>query len=67
MFEEIKNSVVIDAGRLFSTQLGAKTWMPYRNALYAKDTGWMSSFEGMEGYLNERINILNDIVANFGT
>ena len=65
--EEIKNSVVIDAGRLFSTQLGSKTWMPYRNALYAGDTGWMSAFEGMEGYLNERIKVLNETVANFGT
>ncbi len=67
MFEEIKNSVIIDAGRLFSTQLGSKTWMPYRNALYAGDTGWMSSFDGMEGYLNERIKMLNDTVANLGS
>ena len=64
MFAQIKDSVIIDAGRLFSTQLGSKTWMPYRNALYTGDTGWMSAFEGMEGYMTERINKLNDTVAN---
>ncbi|MBR4013928.1 MAG: hypothetical protein IKJ00_06495 [Clostridia bacterium] len=63
MFGAIRDSVVIDAGRLFSTQLGSKTWMPFRNSLYAGDTGWMSAFDGMEGYLNERIKILNEKVA----
>ena len=64
MFGEIKDCVVIDAGRLFQSQLGSKTWMPFRNALYAGDTGWMSTYDGMESYINQRITQLNETVAN---
>ena len=64
MFGKIKDCVVIDAGRLFQSQLGSKTWMPFRNALYAGDTGWMSTYDGMESYINQRITQLNETVAN---
>ncbi len=63
MFGAIKDSVVIDAGRLFQSQLNSDTWMPYRNAMFSGSTSWMSAYKGFKDMLKERIGRVNEFIA----
>ena len=61
MWETIKKSMIIDAGRSFATQFDNWTWQTFRIAVM-KRTDYMSYYSGKKDGLNSSATTLNNIM-----
>jgi hypothetical protein len=63
MFDYIRDGVVIDVGRLFTTELDKMSYSIYRNAINKKGEGYISAQKGTELSFKKKIQAINEAIA----
>lgn len=67
MFDYIRDGVVIDVGRLFTTELDKLSYSIYRNAINNNGSGYASSQKGTELSFKKKIQAINETLEKLGS
>ncbi|MGM9683005.1 MAG: hypothetical protein ACI3XQ_05340 [Eubacteriales bacterium] len=62
MWNYIRESQIVDPGRVYSTQLKSYTWNPYRTAYREGNSGWMSVYANISPTMMTALDSINTLV-----
>ena len=66
MFDKVRESVVVDSGRLFNQLLHWKIAQQFRINLNKNDLDWFSACDGIIPTIEQKLTSLNEGAAAFG-